>query len=126
MHELDYWLSESQLLAHPHYEIYQLKEAPETRELQFMRYEKGKTISRDNYSLVFANICVDIPNDNELLDSLFFTFNHIRPFKYQGHSISVSDVIVLQDGEHRAAYYVDSIGFKEIPEFLEKTIQSEM
>lgn len=79
MHELDYWLSESRLLAHPHYEIYQLKDTPETRELQFMRYEKDKTISRNNYSLVFANICVDIPNDSELLDSLFFTFNHIRP-----------------------------------------------
>lgn len=88
--------------------------------------KKDKTISRNNYSLVFANICVDIPNDSELLDSLFFTFNHIRPPKYQGYSISVSDVIVLQDGEHRAACYVDSIGFKKVPEFLEKTIQSEM
>ena len=33
-------------------------------------------------------------------------------------SLSVSDIVVLTQGGKKTAYYTDSVGFKEVPEFL--------
>ncbi len=38
---------------------------------------------------------------------------------FTGHSLSVSDVVVLNDGSTVKAYYVDSIGFAELPDFFQ-------
>ena len=40
--------------------------------------------------------------------------------RYHGHSLSVSDVIMLNQDGKISAHYVDSIGFKELPGFLDK------
>ena len=37
---------------------------------------------------------------------------------YHGHSLSVSDVILLNQAGKISAHYVDSIGFRELPNFL--------
>lgn len=41
-----------------------------------------------------------------------------RPFAHRMRSLSVSDIVVLTQGGKKTAYYADSIGFKEVPEFL--------
>ena len=41
-----------------------------------------------------------------------------RPFARRMRSLSVSDVVVLTQGGKKTAYYTDSVGFKEAPEFL--------
>ena len=53
------------------------------------------------------------------LESLYAMFNINRPEDFRGHSLSVSDVIVLRDGEEKKAYFVDSIGFRELPGFYD-------
>lgn len=48
------------------------------------------------------------------LESLFEKFNLDRPEDFKGHSLSVSDVVVLED----RAYYVDDVGFKPLENFI--------
>ena len=56
----------------------------------------------------------------ELLEQLYQKFNCAHPTDYHGHSLSVSDVIMLNQNGKILAHYVDSIGFKELPGFLDK------
>ena len=49
-------------------------------------------------------------------NGIYERFNIQRPADFTGHSLSVSDVVVLNDGSTVKAYYVDSIGFAELPE----------
>ena len=57
----------------------------------------------------------------ELLEQLYQKFNCARLLDYHGHSLSVSDVIMLNQNEKMSAHYVDSIGFKELPGFWIKS-----
>ena len=55
-----------------------------------------------------------------LLEELFQVFNRSRPQDFEGHSLSVSDVIALKRSGEVSVHYVDSIGFKELSGFLDK------
>jgi len=61
----------------------------------------------------------DVPN-NEILEELFQVFNLSRPQDFEGHSLSVSDVIALKRNGEVSVHYVDSIGFKDLQGFLDK------
>lgn len=54
----------------------------------------------------------------ETLDTLYERFNIHRPENFTGHSLSVSDVIVLESGGDKRAFYVDSFGFCEVEDFF--------
>lgn len=56
--------------------------------------------------------------DATTLDNLFERFNIERPNDFTGHSMSVSDVIIMNRGGRLTAYYVDSFGFTELPDFV--------
>lgn len=53
-----------------------------------------------------------------MLDTLFYQFNVEHPKDFYGHSLSVSDVIVLRRDGTIAAYYVNDVGFRHLPEFI--------
>ena len=53
-------------------------------------------------------------------NGIYERFNIQRPADFTGHSLSVSDVVVLNDGSTVKAYYVDSIGFAELPDFFKE------
>ena len=55
---------------------------------------------------------------NGTLNGIYETFNEDRPKDFTGHSLSMSDVIVLKQNGVHTAHYVDAIGFKEVPEFI--------
>ncbi|MSS13813.1 DUF3849 domain-containing protein [Porcincola intestinalis] len=100
--------------------IYQLKEDEEYRNLQFMNTEylanHDLAVEGENYNYVYG----DRLPDGETLDGIYERFNLRHPEGYSGHSLSVSDIVVMQcDGEARA-YYVDSFGFSEMDEFVEQ------
>ena len=57
--------------------------------------------------------------EGQSLDDLYEKFNLRRPLDFLGHSLSVSDVIVVNREGQEQAYYVDSFGFKEVPEFFQ-------
>jgi hypothetical protein len=75
---------------------------------------KGWKIEKPDYKMVYSGSWTL----DDSLDGLFETFNINHPHDFTGHSMSVSDVIVIrEDGELRA-YFVDSFGFRELPDFL--------
>jgi hypothetical protein len=99
--------------------IYQLKAGEKTRNCRFEPLKqlkaRGLSVDRANYSLVYiAPLKAD-----ETLEGIFETFNVRYPANYRRHSLSVSDIIVLNRNGAVTAHYVDDIGFVAIPEFLE-------
>ena len=100
------------------FSIYQLRSGEETRDYRFEPYERlqavGLAVERANYDLVYT-----APLDEKTtLEDIYRTFNIDHPADFKGHSLSVSDVVVLQRGGQQTAHYCDSFGFQEVPEFM--------
>ena len=102
------------------FSIYQLKDGDETRDYRFEPYDRlqaaGLAVDRANYALVYTAPLV--PGTS--LDDIFTRFNIDHPKDFKGHSLSVSDVVVLHQGGQDTAHYVDRGDFKQIPEFLQE------
>lgn len=100
------------------YSIYQLDLSDNTDGLRFMSLNwvqgKGLSVDRDNYQMVYARQ----REPGETLEDIYRRFNIDHPEDFRGHSLSVSDVVVLHENGADTAYYVDSIGFKELPGFF--------
>ena len=101
------------------FSIYQLKGGEETRDFRFEPYDRlqatGKTVERANYELIYTAPLTA----GTSLEDIFTRFNIDHPKDFKGHSLSVSDVVVLHQNGENTAHYVDSIGYKEVPEFLQ-------
>lgn len=100
------------------FQIYQLKRSEETRELQFESYDRLKesrqTLNPDHYVKVYeAELTEGLS-----LEDIYTRFNIDHPKDFYGHSLSVSDVVVLHKDGKDSAHYVDRFGYKEAPEFL--------
>ena len=54
----------------------------------------------------------------DTLDRIHLEFNLDMPKDFTGHSLSVSDVVVMNRDGKETAFYVDSTGFKELPGFV--------
>ena len=102
------------------FSIYQLKDGDETRDYRFEPYDRlqaaGLVIDRANYELVYT--APFVPGTS--LDDIFTRFNIDHPKDFKGHSLSVSDVVVLHQDGQDTAHYVDRGDFKQIPEFLQE------
>ncbi len=100
------------------FDIYQLKDDPKNINLAFEPYDRlkaaGNEVKRSNYHLVYS---AELAPGTGLND-IFIRFNIGRPADFKGHSLSVSDVIVIHRDKNDTAYYVDSYDFKDVPEFL--------
>ena len=81
------------------YEIYQLKEdTMEQVKLRFMASDQAAQlggIHRENYRLVYEGNVETRKDAQQTLDGLFRKFNIDRPAGFEGHSLSVSDIIYL-------------------------------
>ena len=101
------------------FSIYQLKRGDETRDLRFEPYDRltaaGHTVDPANYDLIYSAPLV--PGTS--LKDIFTRFNIDHPKDFKGHSLSVSDVVVLHQNGQDTAHYVDSIGYRQTPEFLQ-------
>ena len=91
-------------------EIYQLdldkcKQLDYTLAFMPMYYLKRKNIKFD-FSL-YDKVYTDYVEDNITLDDIFEKFNINRPDDFYGHSLSVSDLIVINN----KIFYVDRFGF---------------
>ena len=104
--------------------IYQLKDGEETRDYRFEPLDRlravGLDVQRDNYELVYSAPLVD----GESLEDIYRRFNIDHPADFTGHSLSVSDIVVLRNGDTETAHYCDSFGFTEVPEFLQQQEQT--
>ena len=101
------------------FSIYQLKRGDETWDLRFEPYDRltatGHAVDPANYDLIYtAPLTRDMT-----LEQIYERFNIDHPADFKGHSLSVSDVVVLHQNGQNTAHYVDSIGYRQTPEFLQ-------
>ena len=105
------------------FSIYQIKGGDETRDLRFEPYDRlqaaGNVVDRANYELVYSAPLA--PGTS--LEDIYTRFNIDHPKDFKGHSLSVSDVVVLHQDGQDTAHYVDSFGYKSVPEFLQEQKQ---
>ena len=112
------------------YGIYQLKDNPELRDFHFagtaellkrgILSDDFKEIQPGNYNLVYTGELSDIDGQaqGEKLNAIFEKFNIDHPADYRGHSLSVSDIVVLHENGENSTHFVDSFGFTELPDFV--------
>ena len=100
------------------FSIYQLKGGSETLDYRFEPldsiHRNGLSVKPENYELVY-----EAPlTAKDDLENIYTRFNADRPADFTGHSLSVSDIVVLHQGGKDTAHYCDRAGFSEVPEFL--------
>ena len=102
------------------YKIYQLKKGPENHAIRFEGFTNaeryGEAAKPENYDLIYTGSLDDFEDSNKL-EAIYTKFNLDRPEDFKGHSLSVSDIIVMNNEAH----YVDSYGFVDVSDrFLGK------
>ena len=100
------------------FSIYQLKGGNETLDYRFEPldsiHRNGLSVKPENYGLVY-----EAPlTAKDDLESIYTRFNVDCPADFTGHSLSVSDIVVLNQDGKNTAHYCDRVGFTEVPEFL--------
>lgn len=100
------------------YGIYQIRESGRLKDLLFSSWNtmmsKSISIREDDYYLVYAGTF----GRNMILEDLYIKFNLYQPKDFIGHSLSVSDVVVLNRNGRMEVYYVDSFGFQGVEGFF--------
>lgn len=110
--------------------VYTIYQGTEENKNKFMSFDFAKNhggIKREEYDEVW-NWATTAPisdrnslNTHAFLESLWNKFNINRPKAFKGHSLSVSDIVLLTDyvNEEKGIvnnhlFYCDSFGWKEI------------
>ena len=95
------------------FSIYQLRNEDSTRDYRFEPYDRlqaaGLSVDKANYTEVYAAPLAA----GTTLEDLYRTFNVDHPADFKGHSLSVSDVVVLHQNGQDTAHYCDSVGFQQ-------------
>ena len=120
------------------YGIYQLKPNLELDSLRFEGTESLKrmgitkdnfdAIKPENYTLLYVGELSELQKETQgaTLEAIFEKFNLDHPEDFRGHSLSVSDIVVLHQNGQNTAHFVDFFGYTEIPDFLrEQTPEKE-
>ncbi len=109
----------------PTYKIYQLKKGEEYHNLRFTRWDDmprfNLSFDRKNYDEVYGGNIADVtkfPFKEGILEDIFKKFNNDRPEDFKGRSLSVSDVVVLEDKEGSSAYFVDTVGMADVTDLF--------
>lgn len=107
------------------FSIYQLKkDAP--RELFFEGYESivhdGHTVSLENYDKIYT-APFETGETATTLDGIYQQFNTDRPADFTGHSLSVSDLVVIDYPGSLTVHYVDRFGFTSLPDLQNQLLE---
>lgn len=98
--------------------VYQLKNIPENREIRFRPYkalqEMGARVRRECYERAYLGQM----GRSDSPESIRERFDRQLPRTFKGHSISVSDVLVLNKEGVVTSYYVEKNGFTVITGFF--------
>lgn len=116
------WINET----HPPiytFHLWMLKDTEENEDYLFMsrRYLKksGRKIKKSDYEEVYDGISVGGKNDHETAESIYASLNTETPTDYHARTFSMGDILVLSDEDrNEKAYFCDTFGFVEVPEFL--------
>ena len=107
------------------FSIYQLKRGNETLDYRFEPldsiHRNGLSVKPENYELVYqAPLAAGVS-----LEDIYTRFNINRPADFTGHSLSISDIVVLHENGRDTAHYCDRLGFSQVPEFLNPAQEKE-
>lgn len=108
------------------YAIYQLRDNGSCDELHWLAMtdlqKAGHSVEKRNYDLLYADELNQYPGKSvhEVLNDLFYRFNHEHPADFHGHSLSVSDMVALRHEGQLQCFYVDRYGFSEVPDFFSR------
>lgn len=101
------------------FSIYQLKPGDATRDYRFEPLDairnNGLSVKPENYELVYTAPLTE----QDSLESIYTRFNIDHPADFKGHSLSVSDIMVLHQDGKDTAHYCDRFGFSQVLEFLQ-------
>ena len=78
--------------------------------------KKGITVTADQYRCVYSSLY--LPNED--MNAIYSIFNDDPPADYKAHSLSVSDVVIMNQNGDMKAFFVDRFGFQELPDFVEE------
>lgn len=111
------------------FKIYQLPDGEKYHGVRFEGMEQlkkdGVQLNHDDYELIYEGTVGEF-RGTATLEALYTQFNTDHPEDFRGHSLSVSDVIVISVDGKDTAYFCDSFGFTEMPEFFrEKELAQE-
>lgn len=113
---------ESSFLSHTEnsYAIYQYRQADDAIGYQYMSLDfiekMGMSVKGSDYQMMYQGVL----EAQDTLEDLYIKFNIDRPEGFKGHSMSTSDVVILKRDGQMKAYYVNDIGFRELPEFIDQ------
>lgn len=100
------------------FDLYQIDSTKPGRRMMFTdssyHASVGAEITASNYKQVYTAPL----RDTDTLEGIYQRFNIDRPADFTGHSLSVSDMIVLHKDGETLPYFVDTFGFKLVPDFL--------
>lgn len=100
--------------------IYHLDENGSGRDQLFVGMEdlqkKGIMVTADQYRCVYSSLY--LPNED--MNAIYSIFNDDPPADYKAHSLSVSDVVIMNQNGDMKAYFVDRFGFQELTDFVEE------
>lgn len=104
------------------YRIYRLKD---TEENVYKRFSGSEYLQRreqwppkpEDYEMIWEDTYLDHPAER-VLEAVYSKFNLAHPAGFNHHSMSVGDIVVLI-GEQDVAYFCDSVGWAELPDFFE-------
>ena len=109
----------------PKYSIYQVKRGEEYSRLSFNSWNELKKFNipfdKNNYEEVYGGYVSDVGRSQGrgvILDNIYTKFNIDQPEDFRGHSLSVGDVIVLEDSNVSSAFYVDSFGMADVTDLF--------
>ena len=112
-------VEQSQAVPRDTFSIYQLKPGDATRDYRFEPLDairnNGLSVKPENYELVYTAPLTE----KDSLESIYTRFNIDHPADFKGHSLSVSDIVVLHQDGKDTAHYCDRFGFSQVPEFLQ-------
>lgn len=109
----------------PKYAIFQVKKGEKYARLSFNSWNELKKFNipfdKNNYEEVYGGYVSDVSRSQGrgvILDNIYTKFNIDQPEDFRGHSLSVGDVIVLEDNNVSSAFYVDSYGMADVTDLF--------
>lgn len=96
--------------------IYQQTDGSPGRFRSFDEQKNG--VERSGYNLVYTGTLPEGKDTGTHLNTLWHKFNVDHPVDYHRPSLSVSDIVALKVDGVVSCHYVDSFGYKDVPEFI--------
>ncbi|MCL2053009.1 MAG: YodL domain-containing protein [Oscillospiraceae bacterium] len=103
------------------YSIYQVND--DNKDLRFATLKSlgEREVNFADYDLVYsAEITANGRIKAQVLEDIYTAFNVEHPADFKGRSLSISDVVVMENDGEQTAHYCDNIGFFEVENFFEK------